>query len=112
MRFPSSGCKVDSGVKAGVPVLIDRKEMEKGLWLFVAQDIIFRTLIELHQLKGEEGDKWLSDFEAELIRDTKDLVPQGLGMEDEIAGYESMIGYIQYLFGGVRRKIAKKPEGQ
>ena len=54
----------------------------------------------------------MSDFEAELIRDTKDLVPEGLSMEDEVAGYDAMIARIQYLFDGARRQIAKKPEGQ
>ena len=92
--------------------MIDRKDMNIGVMLFVDQDIIFRTLAELHQLKGKEGDKWLSDFEAELIRDTKDLVPEGLSMEDEVAGYDAMIARIQYLFDGARRQIAKKPEGQ
>jgi hypothetical protein len=42
----------------------------------------------------------------------KDLVPEGIGMEDETAGYETAIAHIQYLFDGVRRKIAKKTEGE
>jgi hypothetical protein len=86
--------------------------MLMSLNLLVAQDIIFRSLVELHQLKGNAGDQWLSDFEATLIRETKDLVPEGIGMEDEIAGYENAMAFIRYLIGGARRQIAKKSEGQ
>jgi hypothetical protein len=92
--------------------LVDRQKMMMGLLMLVDQDIIFRTLIGLHHLKGKDGDKWLSEFEAQLIRDVKDLVPEGIGMEDEIAGYETAIAHIRYLFDGARRKIVKKTEGE
>ena len=92
--------------------LVDRQKMMTGLLMLVDQDIIFRTLIGLHHLKGKDGDKWLSEFEAQLIRDVKDLVPEGIGMEDETAGYETAIAHIQYLFDGARRKIVKKTEGE
>ena len=92
--------------------LVDRQKMMMGLLMLVDQDIIFRTLIGLHHLKGKDGDKWLSEFEAQLIRDVEDLLPEGLGMEDEAAGYETAIAHIQYLFDGARRKIANKTEDE
>jgi hypothetical protein len=72
--------------------------------------MIFRTLVELHQRKGNDGDQWLSDFEAQLIREANDLVPEGIGIEDKIAGHENAITYIKYLFSGARRKITEKSE--
>ena len=88
--------------------MVDRQKMMMGLLMLVDQDIIFRTLIGLHHLKGKDGDKWLSEFEAQLIRDVKDLVPEDIGMEDEITA----IAHIRYLFDGARRKIVKKTEGE
>jgi hypothetical protein len=73
-----------------------------------SRDMILRTLVELHHLKGEDGDQWLSSFEAKLIKEAKNLVPEGIGIEDEIAGHENAITYIKYLFGRARRQIAQE----
>jgi hypothetical protein len=77
-----------------------------------SRDMILRTLVELHHLKGEDGDQWLSSFEAKLIKEAKNLVPEGIGIEEEIASHENAITYIKYLFSSARQKIAKKVECQ
>jgi hypothetical protein len=74
-----------------------------GVMLFVTQDALVRTLIELTHLKGENGLDWLSKFEAQLIRDAKGIVAEGIAMEDEIAQIDNAIKYLQFVFDGARR---------
>src|SRR5258708_3827888 len=62
-----------------------------GVMLLVTQDALVRTLIELTHLKGENRLDWLSKFEAQLIRDAKGIVAEGIAMEDKIAQIDNAI---------------------
>jgi hypothetical protein len=90
-------------------------DKQKGLlaiMLLVTQDALRRTLIELTHLKGENGLRWLSEFEAQLVRDAKDTVTEGVAMEDEVAQIDGAIQYLQFLFDGARREIAEKSKDE
>ena len=69
-----------------------------------------RSLLELVQLKGDEGLTWLTEFQNELVRDSKCSGVNGVPIEDEALIMTNALKLLDSFFDGVRREITQKPK--
>jgi hypothetical protein len=85
---------------------VDIQKQVLGASLLATQDALRRTLKELYYLKGENGAKWLNDFEQQLLSDAKSTITEGVSMEDELKAVEGSMAMLRFVFMGVRSQIA------
>ena len=91
---------------------VDPQKKVMGMCLLVTQDALTRCLGQPSKTKGDQRSEWLLEFENELVRDAKDIVTEGVPMNDELVLVESAIKYLKFIFDGARREIAEKSKDE
>jgi hypothetical protein len=77
--------------------------------LFITEGLK-RSLLELVRLKGDDGLAWLTEFQGELVRDSKCSGVDGVPIEDEATIMRNALQMLDFVFDGIRREIGQKPE--
>lgn len=64
-----------------------------------------KALEEVCTLKGKDARQWLDGFERKVVSDAKNIVTEGIGMEDEIKGTNAAVGVFQMIVAETRKKL-------
>jgi hypothetical protein len=73
--------------------------------LVATREALRKALKELCELKGGGAKRWLDDFEQRLIADAKDMIGEGVAMEDELKIIDGVIANLRLTFTGVRNDL-------
>jgi hypothetical protein len=65
-----------------------------------------KALDEICAIKGAQAPQWLDDFEKSVVTEAKNVVTEGLSMENEVKGTEAAIGVFQMIVAETRKKIS------
>jgi hypothetical protein len=65
-----------------------------------------RTLVALAACHGGKAGAWLDGLEAQMIRDTKNIVFNGTSLDDEAAAVEGALATIRSTFAAVRQHLS------
>jgi hypothetical protein len=88
--------------KAGPPSV---REAILAASLMATQGALRNALRELYELKGGGARKWLGNFEQRSIADAKDMVGEGIAMEDELKIIDGVIANIRSMFAPLRNDL-------
>jgi hypothetical protein len=88
--------------KAGPPSV---REAILAASLMATQEALRKALRELYELKGGGARKWLDNFEQRSIADAKDMVGDGIAMEDELKIIDGVIANIRLTFAPLRNDL-------
>ena len=89
---------------------VDKQKQMLALCVLLLKGMLEQTLVEAARSKGDGGASWLVEYEAELVRDTKQTVGQGIAIEDEAAHIGGFLQLLQLIFEGARRSLAEGPD--
>jgi hypothetical protein len=73
--------------------------------LMATQEALRKALKEIYELKGGGTKRWLDNFEQTLIADAKDMVVEGVAMEDELKIIDGVISNIRFTFTALKNDL-------
>jgi hypothetical protein len=65
-----------------------------------------QALGEVCALKGATAREWLDQFEAKIVSQAKNIIAEGVSMENEVKGTDAAIGVFQVIVAEVRSKLS------
>jgi hypothetical protein len=87
------------------PGLPSLREAILAASLMATQEALRKSLRELCELKGGGARKWLDKFEQRSIADAKDMIGEGIAMEDELRIIDGVIANIRSMFAPLRNDL-------
>jgi hypothetical protein len=89
-------------VQPGPPSI---REVILGASLVATREALRKALKEIYELKGGGAKRWLDNFERGLIAGAKDMVGEGVAMEDELKIINGVIANIRSTFTELRNEL-------